>query len=102
MRYGAISIRQQFQSDLDAVVYFPYRMNPGAANLLIRSESDPPAIDALIRGEISALDPDVTPYRFRPLAVWAGQSRALSAIGLYAVTSYVVTQRTQEIGVRVA
>jgi predicted permease len=115
------TVRQQFMTELDAVIYFPYRANPGAmAMLMIRSSAGLQAVAALVRQEFRALEPELPLYGFRPMDEWMGQSRwghrvfgtmfgvfaaialVLSAVGLFAITAYSVTQRTQEIGVRVA
>jgi predicted permease len=115
------TVRQQFFRDIDAVVYVPYRTNPGLGPMfLIRGGTEPAALTRTIREQVHAIDADLAAFRAVPLEVWMKQSRwghrvfgtmfavfavvalVVSAVGLYAITAYSVTKRTHEIGVRMA
>jgi putative ABC transport system permease protein len=109
------------QVETDPVAYLPYRTDPrGFMLLLARSEGDPAAVTSLLREELRAVDPDLPLFNIRTMddnlarqrwpfrvfgtmfAMFAVIATVFSAVGLYAVTAYSVTQRAQEIGVRTA
>ncbi len=120
---GVVGVVKQYGLDTDTrmVVYAAHSQHPGGSMFLVaRTTGEPAALADAIDQQVQAIDPDVPVYDIATMeqrvhesvarqrfamsmfGAFAGFAMILAAVGVYGVLSFLVTQGTPDIAIRMA
>ena len=115
-------VKSSLDADAPMQMYVPYAQDAGwgSLSLAVRTTGEPSALAGAVRNTVRSVEKGVPLYNVRTMndvaatsaaprrtpmllfTAFAGVALLLAMLGIYGITTYYVTQRTHEIGIRIA